>query len=74
MNTIFDYKQNEGIGGLFPALDIPAQGAETLIPRDLLRKEPPRIPALSEPDLIRHYTRLSKLNYGAGSGIPCSPL
>jgi glycine dehydrogenase subunit 2 len=69
MNTIFDYKQNEGIGGLFPALDIPAQGTEVLIPHGLLRKEPPRIPALSEPDLIRHYTRLSKLNYGVDDGF-----
>jgi glycine dehydrogenase subunit 2 len=69
MNTIFEYRRGTEVGGLFPALDVPAQGTETLIPDELLRKEAPRIPAASEPELVRHYTRLSKLNFGVDDGF-----
>jgi glycine dehydrogenase subunit 2 len=69
MNTIFEYRRGTEVGGLFPALDVSAQGTETLLPDELLRKEAPRIPALSEPELVRHYTRLSKLNFGVDDGF-----
>ncbi|MDI9819550.1 MULTISPECIES: aminomethyl-transferring glycine dehydrogenase subunit GcvPB [unclassified Legionella] len=33
------------------------------IPEEFLRKKPPRMPACSELQVIRHFTRLSQLNY-----------
>lgn len=36
---------------------------ETSIPAELLRQEPPRLPELSELDVMRHFTRLSRLNF-----------
>lgn len=33
------------------------------IPHQYLRKQPPLLPALSELEVVRHYTRLSKLNF-----------
>ena len=36
---------------------------ETSIPSELLRQEPPRLPELSELDVMRHFTRLSRLNF-----------
>jgi glycine dehydrogenase subunit 2 len=51
-----------------PALDVPAQPIESLIPRDLLRTEL-NLPELSELDVVRHFTRLSQLNYGVDSGF-----
>jgi glycine dehydrogenase subunit 2 len=33
------------------------------IPADLLRREPPRLPAVSEMQVVRHYTRLSQKNF-----------
>ena len=69
MSTIFDCERPEGIGGLFPALDVPTKGQENLIPFSLLRELSPRIPSLSEPELVRHYTHLSKLNYGVDDGF-----
>jgi len=69
MKTIFDLPETAKNEGLLPSLDTPARGVKKLIPESLLRKTPPRIPALSEPELVRHYTRLSKLNYGVDDGF-----
>ncbi|MCK5060873.1 aminomethyl-transferring glycine dehydrogenase subunit GcvPB, partial [Candidatus Bipolaricaulota bacterium] len=68
MKTIFDAKGKRE-GKVLPALDVPQQGLEKLIPHSLRRSRKPRIPALSEPELVRHYTRLSKLNYGVDDGL-----
>lgn len=39
------------------------RGKWDLIPFEYLRKEPARLPELSELDIVRHFTRLSQLNY-----------
>ncbi|MEK6708345.1 MAG: aminomethyl-transferring glycine dehydrogenase subunit GcvPB [Pseudomonadota bacterium] len=42
----------------------PTTAAETSnIPQNLLRKTPPLLPEVSEMDTVRHYTRLSQLNF-----------
>ncbi len=41
----------------------PAQPAAAWLPETALRKTPPRLPEMSEFDVVRHYTRLSRLNY-----------
>ncbi len=69
MRTIFDHPQCDGTGGLFPELDVPGVGVDGLIDRALLRSRWPRIPNLSEPTVARHYTALSKLNYGVDDGF-----
>jgi glycine dehydrogenase subunit 2 len=69
MKTIFDRPETAKNEHLLPPLDLPDRRVETLIPAPLLRKTPPRIPALSEPELVRHYTHLSKLNYGVDDGF-----
>ena len=69
MSTIFDCRCSEKVGGLFPELDVPAQGAERLIDSQYLRKQSPRFPDLSEPQVARHYTKLSKLNFGVDDGF-----
>ncbi len=51
-------------GVRFPAPDVPL--AE--LPQDLLRSELP-LPELSEVDVVRHFTRLSKMNYGIDLGM-----
>ncbi|MCM2267899.1 MAG: aminomethyl-transferring glycine dehydrogenase subunit GcvPB [Elusimicrobiales bacterium] len=37
--------------------------AKAKIPANLRRKSPPRLPELSEFDVVRHFTRLSRLNF-----------
>lgn len=69
MSTIFDCRCSEKVGGLFPNLDVPAQGTEQLIDPQLVRKQALRLPDLSEPQVARHYTTLSKLNFGVDDGF-----
>ncbi len=42
---------------------------ESLLPPELVRKEPPKLPELSEPEVVRHFTRLSQMNYCVDLGL-----
>ena len=48
--------------GTLPTCDVPVKPIEDLLPRGELRASL-HLPEVSELDLVRHYTRLSKLNY-----------
>ncbi len=52
-----------------PELDVPAVDPGELLPPHLLRAEGPRLPEVSEPELVRHYVRLSKRNFDLDSGF-----
>ncbi|HSB39328.1 MAG TPA: aminomethyl-transferring glycine dehydrogenase subunit GcvPB [Gaiellaceae bacterium] len=39
------------------------------LPGELRRAEPPRLPELAEPDLVRHFTELSTRNFGVDTGF-----
>ncbi len=54
---IFEYR-SAGRQGYVPAND-----ADTAIPAEFLRGEAPLLPQASELDVVRHYTRLSQLNF-----------
>jgi len=69
MRTIFDYRKRSGTGGILLKLDVPGKGSSDLLPSQLIRRSEPRIPNLSEPEVVRHYTALSKLNYGVDDGL-----
>ncbi|MCX6101429.1 MAG: aminomethyl-transferring glycine dehydrogenase subunit GcvPB [Candidatus Bipolaricaulota bacterium] len=69
MKVLFDHASREGAGGLFPASDVPARTPNDVLGSDLVRARAPRIPNLCEGDVARHYTALSKLNYGVDDGI-----
>ena len=42
---------------------------KALLPQELRRKTPPMLPELSEVEVVRHYIRLSQMNYGVDSGF-----
>jgi glycine dehydrogenase subunit 2 len=42
---------------------------EQLIPANLLREEPAGLPEVSEPEIIRHYNRLSRRNFDLDTGF-----
>ena len=69
MRTIFDYGERRGTGGILPQLDVPEHETTDLLPQEVIRQNEPRIPNLSEPEVVRHYTALSKLNYGVDDGL-----
>lgn len=52
-----------------PPLDVPEQPVEALLPAHLLRRQPASLPEVSEPELLRHYVRLSQLNYSVDTGF-----
>jgi glycine dehydrogenase subunit 2 len=52
-----------------PDMDVPRVAPETLLPVQLRRSEPPRLPEVSEPEIVRHYVRLSKRNFDLDSGF-----
>jgi glycine dehydrogenase subunit 2 len=52
-----------------PALDVPAVDPAELLQAHLRRAAPPRLPELSEPEIVRHYVRLSKRNFDLDSGF-----
>jgi glycine dehydrogenase subunit 2 len=52
-----------------PALDVPVVDGETLLPARHRRAEPPRLPEVSEPEIVRHYVSISKRNFDLDSGF-----
>jgi glycine dehydrogenase subunit 2 len=52
-----------------PELDVPEDRSENIIPKEFLSKETPNLPELSEIDIIRHFTNLSRKNFGVDSGF-----
>ena len=62
--TIFEISSPGRIGVKYPLSDVP----ETPLPAVFVRDQLP-LPELSEQDVIRHYTRLSKLNYSVDGGF-----
>jgi glycine dehydrogenase subunit 2 len=52
-----------------PELDVPAVDIGELIPQQMRRASPPRLPEVSEPEIVRHYVGLSKRNFDLDSGF-----
>jgi glycine cleavage system P protein (glycine dehydrogenase) subunit 2 len=52
-----------------PELDVPAVDVSELLPARFRRQQPPRLPEVSEPELVRHYVGLSKRNFDLDSGF-----
>ena len=61
---IFEISRPGRCATALPALDVPTAD----LPSSLLRDDLP-LPEVSEIDLVRHYTRLSQLNYGVDTGF-----
>ncbi|HEY7538439.1 MAG TPA: aminomethyl-transferring glycine dehydrogenase subunit GcvPB [Gaiellaceae bacterium] len=65
MKLIYEKSQSgrRGIEVSRPALPVPP------VPDELARREPPRLPELSEPEVLRHFTALSRRNFGIDTGF-----
>src|SRR5438309_4275289 len=46
-----------------PEAEVAAPEPASVLPRELLRSRPPTLPRLSEPEVMRHYSRLASMNY-----------
>jgi glycine cleavage system P protein (glycine dehydrogenase) subunit 2 len=45
------------------------EDGDVLIPEAFRRREAPRLPELTEPQVVRHFTHLSELNYSVDTGM-----
>ncbi len=54
---------NGAKGYSLPKTDLPETSKRISIPEHLLRKDVPKLPSLSENEAVRHFVRLSRLNY-----------
>jgi len=52
-----------------PELDVPERPLDELLPERLRRREEARLPELAEPEIVRHYNRLSKRNFDLDTGF-----
>ena len=65
MKLIYEKSQPGRRGLQVPRPDLPVP----VIPSDLARKSPPRLPELAEPEVVRHFTELSTRNFGVDTGF-----
>ncbi|USK32519.1 aminomethyl-transferring glycine dehydrogenase subunit GcvPB [Bacillus sp. F19] len=66
---IFELTKPGRTGYSLPSLDIPEIAADELIQSEYLRADEAELPEVSELDIMRHYTALSKRNHGVDSGF-----
>ncbi len=68
-NLIFEKSKPGRIGYTLPALDVPEITKEKLIPEKFLRSELASLPEISENEVVRHFIKLSTLNYHIDKGF-----
>ena len=59
---IFELSRSGRRAVSLPTADVPEQPVEQIIPERFLAKSLPRLPEVSEPEIVRHYANLSTLN------------
>jgi glycine dehydrogenase subunit 2 len=65
VKLIFEKSRPGRRAGRAPDTGLPAPE----VPAELRRAEPPRLPEIAEPDLLRHFTELSTRNFGIDTGF-----
>ena len=66
--TVFELSRPGRIGAQMPECDVPETPVAELLPGVALRAELP-LPELSEGEVVRHFVRLSSLNYNVDKGF-----
>ncbi len=67
--TIYERSKPGRRAFVAPALDVPERPLEQLLPQALRREQPPRLPEVAEPEIVRHFNRLSKRNFDLDTGF-----
>ncbi len=65
MKLIYEKSQPGRRASRIPRSDLPVPE----VPPELARSQPPRLPEVSEPELLRHFTELSTRNFGIDTGF-----
>jgi len=65
VKLIFEKSKAGRRASSLPTYDLP----KAEIPEELARKRPPRLPELSEPEVVRHFTALADRTFGVDTGF-----
>jgi glycine dehydrogenase subunit 2 len=67
--TIFERSKPGRRAFVAPPTDVPLTPIGELLPAHLRRSTPPRLPEVAEPEIVRHFNRLSKRNFDLDTGF-----
>jgi glycine dehydrogenase subunit 2 len=67
--TIYERSRDGRRAFVAPELDVPAPPIDELLPPHAIRRDPPALPEVSEPEIVRHYNNLSKKNFDLDTGF-----
>ncbi len=67
--TIYEKSKPGRRAATLPEPGVPERPLAELIPAKLLRSVPPRLPEIAEPEIVRHYNRLSRRNFDLDTGL-----
>jgi glycine dehydrogenase subunit 2 len=68
-SLLFESSRPGRFTAIFPECDVPERPLDELVPREHRAAASPRLPELSELDVVRHYTNLSALNMSIDSNF-----
>jgi glycine dehydrogenase subunit 2 len=67
--TIFEKSKPGRRAAVLPEAGVAERPLADLIPARYLRAEAPRLPEIAEPEIVRHYNRLSRRNFDLDTGL-----
>jgi glycine dehydrogenase subunit 2 len=67
--TIYERSVAGRRAATLPATDVPEHPLDELIPAKLVRDRPAELPEISEPEIVRHYNRISRRNFDVDTGF-----
>ena len=67
--TIYERSVEGRRAATLPEAGVEERPIDELIPKNLLRSEPAELPEISEPEIVRHYNRISRRNFDLDTGF-----
>jgi glycine dehydrogenase subunit 2 len=67
--TIYERSVEGRRAAALPDAGVPERPIDELIPKSLLRERPAELPETSEPEIVRHYNRISRRNFDLDTGF-----
>ncbi|MEA2347112.1 MAG: glycine dehydrogenase subunit 2 [Thermoleophilaceae bacterium] len=67
--TIYERSREGRRAFVSPETDVPETPISELLPAGAIRKDPAKLPEISEPEIVRHYNNLSKKNFDLDTGF-----
>jgi glycine dehydrogenase subunit 2 len=67
--TIYERSVEDRRAATLPEAGVPERPLDEVIPKRLLRQRPAELPEVSEPEIVRHYNRISRRNFDLDTGF-----